>query len=150
MNLPQFKLLAITLVCFLSLTVLMLFSGNNNAVVLDSKKLLAIENSQIQVMPVKVQQEYVRERLVYGQLESGKLADIGFERSGAINQLLVEEGAIVKAGQPLAQMDNERLIAQQKELFASLERARADAKLSELSQKRLQDLVTKNLESKQR
>ncbi|MEM0911618.1 MAG: efflux RND transporter periplasmic adaptor subunit [Pseudomonadota bacterium] len=31
-----------------------------------------------------------------------------------------------------------------------MERARADAKLSELSQKRLQDLVTKNLESKQR
>lgn len=128
----------------------MLFSGNHNAIALDSTKLLAVENSRVQVMAVKVQQEYVRERLVYGQLESGKSADIGFERSGAISQLLVEEGAFVVAGQPLAKLDKKRLVAQQKELLASLERARADAKLSQLSQTRVNDLVTKKLESKQR
>ncbi len=150
MSRPQVKLAVITLVCFISLTVLMLFSGNHNAVALDSSQLFAVENSRVQVMPVNVQQEYVRERLVYGQLESGKLADIGFERSGAISELLVEEGAFVVAGQPLAKLNNERLLAQQKELQASLDRARADAKLSKLSQQRVKDLVTKKLEPKQR
>jgi RND family efflux transporter MFP subunit len=143
-------LLGVTVISFVLLTVLMLFSGNQSALALDESKLLFSEQTKVEVSVIHIQSSYVKPRMVYGQIESLQQSDIGFELSGTLNQVLVLEGALVNKGQVLATLDIARLKARENELVSALKSAKANATLATLSAKRVKQLVARNLEPQQR
>ncbi len=60
-----------------------------------------------------------------GQVEPKRRSELGFERVGLLQTISVDRGDEVHAGQILAQLDNESLLAQRKKLSADLKSARA-------------------------
>jgi RND family efflux transporter MFP subunit len=143
-------LVGITGVSFALLIVLMVFSGNQSALALDDSKLLATQQAKVEVSPVRIQANYTKPRLVYGQIESVEQSNIGFELSGTLRQTTVVEGAYVSKGQVLAKLDTARLTARENELESALASAQANANLAKLSAQRVKQLVEKNLEPRQR
>ena len=135
---------------FILLAVLMFMSGDTQSQGYEKDELLAVENAAVEVMPITMQSSYLRERLVYGQVESAMQSDVGFELAGVLELFMVEEGMSVSQGQALAQLDMARLEAQENELKAALARAEADARLAGLSTQRVSDLVKAKLEPQQR
>ena len=135
---------------FILLAVLMFMSGGTQSQGYEKDELLAVENAAVEVMPITMQSSYLRERLVYGQVESAMQSDVGFELAGVLESFMVEEGMSVSQGQALAQLDMARLEAQENELKAALARAEADARLAGLSTQRVSDLVKAKLEPQQR
>lgn len=104
---------------------------------------------RVAVQTIQIQNAYQVKRLAVGQLESPNRALLGFELSGTFVESLVDEGESVQQGQLIGRLDTKRLLAQQGELKATLARADADARLAQLSEKRIAQLVAKNLESNQ-
>jgi RND family efflux transporter MFP subunit len=147
----QTKLLVLLgIIGFASLALLMLMSGNASSQAYKDKELLATQNTVAEVSSIAIQSSYLRKRIIYGQVESAMQSDVGFELAGVLRTILVEEGANVRKGQALAELDLARLDAQRNELEAALRRAQADAKLAELSAQRVSDLVNAKLEPQQR
>jgi RND family efflux transporter MFP subunit len=136
----------IPFIALIALVVLMKASGNGQTqqAPTEVKKLL------VNVMPIQWDQQYVQKRLVVGRAEAPQTAAIGFDLSGPVMDILVDEGQGVVAGQMLAKLDDQRLRAQMSELSAILNRAKSEANLTELSLKRVVELVDKKLESVQR
>jgi RND family efflux transporter MFP subunit len=143
-------LLIIATVCFIALIVLMMFSGNQSALALDNDRMLVTQNTRVQAAEISIQTEYQKPRSVYGQVESVQQSDIGFELAGTLKNLVVLEGASVKQGDLLAQLDIARLQARKNELESALASAQANAKLAQLSQRRIKQLVENRLEPQQR
>ena len=71
------------------------------------------------------QDQWQRERLVIGRVESSQSSDLGFELGGTVLDVMVDEGDLVTAGDPLARIDNQRLQASAAEVTARLEQAKA-------------------------
>ena len=140
---------ALVLLCFTALAVLLFLSGDVGSQTYKQEALLLTQNSTVQVTPVKMQERYERKRTVYGQVETAKRANIGFDISGAIATVNVAEGEYVRAGQVLASLDLERLLSQEKELNAQRSRVLSERRLAELSAKRVADLVARRLEPQQ-
>ncbi|MFG0296154.1 MAG: efflux RND transporter periplasmic adaptor subunit [Maioricimonas sp. JB045] len=65
-----------------------------------------------------------------GVLEAARVSQLGFERSGRVVELLVDEGERVEAGQPLARLDVSTLDVKRRQLEA--QRLQAAAVLAEL------------------
>jgi RND family efflux transporter MFP subunit len=105
---------------------------------------------QVDVIRAKVQDHYLQQREVVGRVETNQIASLGFELAGSVKTILVDEGNVVAQGQVLATLDTQRLDATMQELNASLQRAQADARLAQLSQQRVADLVNRKLEPAQR
>lgn len=105
---------------------------------------------EVEVVPLTVQESYLQQRIAYGRVESGQRIDAGFELAGTVKKVLVDEGQSFDKGQPLAELDTQRLNARMQELNAVMARAEADARLAKLSEKRVRELVAKKLESAQR
>jgi multidrug efflux pump subunit AcrA (membrane-fusion protein) len=83
---------------------------------------------------------YTVEREYTGELTAQRKSNLGFERSGTVVTLLVDEGDRVSAGQPLARLDIRALQAQRQQLTAQL--AQAQAQLRELEVgPRLEDIA---------
>jgi RND family efflux transporter MFP subunit len=133
-------------IALIALVVLMKASGNGQTqqAPTEAKKLL------VNVMPIEWHEQYQQKRLVVGRAEAVQTAAIGFDLSGSVVDMLVDEGQGVVAGQILAKLDDQRLRAQMSELSAILNRAKSEANLTELSLKRVVELVDKKLESVQR
>lgn len=74
--------------------------------------------------------EFAQRRSYTGTLLARRAADLGFQRLGRIERILVEEGAAVSQGQLLAALDTAQLAAQREELVQRL--AAAQAQLDEL------------------
>ncbi|WP_216901679.1 efflux RND transporter periplasmic adaptor subunit [Synechococcus sp. CCY 9618] len=68
---------------------------------------------------------YVTSREYTGEVVAGRSSSLGFELAGTLEQVLVEEGDPVLAGQPLARLDRRRLLAQRQQLLAQQRTARA-------------------------
>ncbi len=66
---------------------------------------------------------YQQSRTYTGEIVAQNTSDLGFERSGKIVQLLVEEGQWVNAGTPLARLNTRKLTAQKQELLAQKQQA---------------------------
>lgn len=143
-------LILLCLGSFLLLAILLLFSGEKSANAFTAEESMVMQNANVEVQEVMLQDSYSKQRKVYGLIESATQATIGFELSGVINELYVREGDLVTKGQALAGLDLQRLLAQQQELDAALTRARADAKLAQLSTDRIAELVKSKVESSQR
>ena len=149
-NSGKFSLLVLCVSSFLLLIVLILFSGDKTATAFADEQSLVIQNAKVNVQSISIQPSYIKQRKVYGLIESAKQANLGFELSGVIDVTLVVEGERVVKGQVLATLDKQRLFAQKKELDATLVKAKADATLASLSAKRTAELVKKRLEPEQR
>ena len=131
---------------FIALTILMSVSGSGQSIEASSIAKL----HRVDVMTIELQQQYILKRVVVGKIESTQTADVGFDLSGKVLNTLVDEGDEVSEGQLIAVLDNQRLLAQMNELYATLARAEADARLAKLSEQRVTELVSKNLEPRQR
>lgn len=105
---------------------------------------------KVQVQMIEPQNSHLQQRLVFGRVESSNRADLGFELSGKVTEMLVDEGDVVSAGQLLGKLDTARLDASMRELTATLARTQADLRLAKLSEQRTTELVRKKLESNQR
>ena len=105
---------------------------------------------QVDVIRAQIQDHYLQRREVVGRVETNQIASLGFELAGSVKTILVDEGNVVAQGQILASLDTQRLDASMQELNAALQRAQADAKLAQLSQQRVADLVQRKLEPAQR
>jgi len=81
----------------------------------------------IEVQPVDT---YQVSRTYTGQIAAVRTSDLGFPRSGEIEQIYVEEGDRVNQRQPLAKLDTRNLQTQRQQLLA--EKAGASAQLSQL------------------
>lgn len=73
---------------------------------------------------------YSATRTYTGEIAALRASDLGFERSGQLVSVLVQEGDRVSAGDPLAQLDISNLQTQRQQLEA--DKARALAQLAEL------------------
>lgn len=133
-------------IAVLALVTLMKASGNGQTqeAPTEAKKLL------VNVMPIEWHEQYEQKRLVVGRAEALQTAAIGFDLSGSVVDILVDEGQAVVEGQVLAELDDQRLRAQMSELSAILNRAESEANLSEISLKRVVELVDRKLESAQK
>lgn len=77
----------------------------------------------VQPLPVDTVQlrsadSYSTERVYSGELVARRSSDLGFERAGTLTALLVDEGDVVSAGEPLARLDIRDLEAQRSQLEA--------------------------------
>ncbi len=85
---------------------------------------------RVEALAVEQASTYTVSRVYTGRVVAGRTSELGFEQGGEIVTLAVDRGDRVTAGQPLAQLDTRRLMAQRAELTA--ERDRALAQLTEL------------------
>jgi RND family efflux transporter MFP subunit len=90
----------------------------------------------------------VAERFL-GRVEVARASDLGFELSGTLNRVLVEEGESVSKGQVLASLDTDRLEAREAELEALVDQAEAALELAETTWDRFRRLVEKQAVSQQ-
>lgn len=130
----------------IALVLLMKASGNGQT----QPPPAEVKKHLVDVMPIEWHEQYVQKRLVFGRAEALQSASIGFDLAGSVVNILVDEGQMVSQGQVLAELDNQRLLAQMNELSAILNRAKSEENLAELSLKRVVELVNKKLESAQR
>ena len=84
-----------------------------------------------------------------GRAEASQRTNVGFDSSGILTAVYVDEGEYVSKGQILATLDEQRLQARRKEFQASIARAEAEARIAKLSLTRVRELVTKGLDSEQ-
>ncbi|MDB9529521.1 efflux RND transporter periplasmic adaptor subunit [Oscillatoria sp. CS-180] len=83
---------------------------------------------------------YEVEREYTGELVAGRSSVLGFERTGTVVEVLVDEGDRVVVSQPLARLDNRTLAAQRQQVEA--QRQEAIAQLQELQAgPRLEDIA---------
>ena len=72
--------------------------------------------------PVKSYQE---KRTYTGEVAALRASELGFERAGTLIKLLVEEGGVIAAGTPIAQLDISSINAQRQQLLAQKEQAQS-------------------------
>lgn len=84
-------------------------------------ELMAVASAIVELRPALE----VEDRLV-GRVISARRSDLGFERGGRIDSVLVDAGDAVERGQQLASLDARALQAERREIEARLVAARAD------------------------
>ncbi|WP_100658000.1 efflux RND transporter periplasmic adaptor subunit [Alteromonas flava] len=142
----KFSLLGIVVVCFLSLFTLLFMSGQGKATGTETPRNIAT----VEVSALQWQDSYQKMHRIVGRVESAQAARTGFELSGLVAEVLVDDGDSVAQGQLLAQLDVVLLQSQLKQGAARLQRAQADSALAQSTLQRITDLVAKGLESQQR
>ncbi|KPQ27271.1 MAG: Membrane-fusion protein [Marinobacter excellens HL-55] len=103
----------------------------------------SINAEGLPVETIKLRQEtgYERESVYVGPVEAGRRASLGFEISGGLIGLQVDEGDRVKVGDLLAELDTQRLDAARVEATASLEEARVSLALTEATLGRVESAL---------
>ena len=96
------------------------------------------------------QPNYKIERRFAGRVAASQDADVGFELAGRVSQLLVNDGDRVQAGQVLATLDTELLVAERAQLLAQLDDTKARQLLNAANIKRHQSLQASGFASQQR
>jgi RND family efflux transporter MFP subunit len=128
------------------------------------------------VQPIEKYSSFEISHSYLGQVEPVQESDLGFEQSGRIQEILVDEGDYVNQGKKIAQLDTDRFDSRKNELQAQLsqqqalldkmtngprheeiQRAqaavnqwKAQLELAKISEKRYSDLIKKNAASKQK
>lgn len=106
---------------------------------ISSQKPFGISFSQDEMNTIQVvgtqtavyQDAYTQRRDFIGIVEAKQSSRTGFELSGLLSAVYVDEGDYVKKGERLAELDTVRLEARRREAAAALKRAEADAELTE-------------------
>lgn len=141
----------------LTVTVTLLVCGAAAAAVIGGFSMIAAEGdaapgvsaprTSVGVMSVELVQGYTVTRRFTGQIEAAAQTDLGFELSGRIAQVLVEEGDVVAAGAILARLDTSALIPERAALEAELDALAADAELARLTLARNDALTERGFRS---
>jgi len=79
----------------------------------------------VQVVSVSPVDAYTVERDYVGEIVAGRTSSLGFESGGTVVEILVDDGAAVAAGQPLARLDTRSLQTQRQQLVAQRDQALA-------------------------
>lgn len=139
-------LFPLVLLPIIALVILLRAAGIGQVYAADGEvKVHSVEVFQVEMLP-----SYQRQLRAVGQVEATRQARMGFERAGTLTLAHVDEGQQVNEGDVLAELDTQRLAAQVQEVQATISRAKADARLAEISAKRIAKLVRDKLESAQR
>lgn len=93
--------------------------------------------------------QFVSTRAFHGQIEAAEIVDLGFEQSGRLNVLNVNEGERVERGQSLAKLDTRILMTEHARLVASRAALEAQAELSRRTAARQSKLRTRGFASDQ-
>ncbi len=107
------------------------------------------ERALANVASIEMQTSYQREHKIFGLVESASTSHLGFEQSGRLATIQVEEGDRVKQGQVLATLDTSSLQSRRTELEAGLQRAQADVQLARATLTRLESVLAKGGSSQQ-
>ncbi|MDJ1184740.1 efflux RND transporter periplasmic adaptor subunit [Roseofilum casamattae] len=91
----------------------------------EPRKALPVETQTLE--PIN---SYQTDRAYTGELVARRRSELGFERSGTIITVLVDEGDVVSAGDAIAQLDTRAIEATRQQILA--EKAEANATLLEL------------------
>ena len=102
-------------------------SKETASLAIDKSKTAALPVRTLTLSPVTHHQE---PRRYTGNIVAKRTSELGFERSGQLISLLVQEGQEVRRGTLIATLDTRNLEAQKQELIA--QRSQATAKLQEL------------------
>ncbi|MGD1807828.1 efflux RND transporter periplasmic adaptor subunit [Dapis sp. BLCC M126] len=82
----------------------------------------------VQAIPVKLVNSYSVSQSYTGIVEAKRTSELGFEQSGLLQSIYIEEGEKVTKGQAIAQLDTSQTKAQRAVLTAQKERAIANLK----------------------
>ncbi len=82
---------------------------------------------------------YEVERSFIGRVEARRESDIGFELSGMVSEILIDDGAAVQAGDVIAKLDTELLQARRAELVSAMNRAQAQLDLAGSTRSRVRE-----------
>lgn len=88
-------------------------------------------------------------RAFHGQVEASETVNLGFEQSGRLNVLKVDEGDRIKEGQVLARLDTRILMTERARLVASRAALEAQAELSRRTSARQSELRNRGFASDQ-
>ncbi len=103
----------------------------------------------VTTLPVKMQDEYVTRTRYVGRLEPARQTSLAFERTGLVVSVSVDEGASVRAGDVIAELDTDRLTADRKRLEARKRELQAERTLAELTLSRQSNLRQQGFSPKQ-
>ncbi len=141
----------------LTVTVTLMICGAAAAAVIGGFSLIAEQDgtapsvaaprTSVGVMSVELAQGYTVTRRFTGQIEAAARTDLGFELSGRITEMLVEEGDVVASGTVLARLDTSALIPERAALEAELAALAADAELARLTLARNDALTERGFRS---
>lgn len=87
---------------------------------------------------------YRVDREFVGQVEAARRSQVGFELSGRLAEVRVQEGDAVTAGSVIARLDVDRLEARRAELRAALAQTRADLALAAATRQRVEEAIDFN------
>ncbi|MGP1255910.1 MAG: efflux RND transporter periplasmic adaptor subunit [Kiloniellales bacterium] len=110
----------------------------------------AAEPLPVQAETVVRQDSYNIQERFAGRLEPARQSSLSFERAGLLVEVMAEEGEIVEAGQLLAQLDIEPLLAQRDAITAQQAQIAADLDLARRTLRRQRDLYEQGHVSSQR
>ena len=102
-----------------------------------------------QTIKVTPQNKYTVERVYTGQISIRSISKLGFEFSGLVSEVFVDNGDRVTQGQVLAQQSIELLSIKKQELLAQKRQIHAKLKLNQHNLKRITKLEKKGYSSQQ-
>ena len=144
---PRHRILLLTLLATTS--VLILFALITRPSV--DKSVSAIQPAHLAVITRRAQplESYTQQRRYLGRVEADQSSALGFEMSGLITAIAVEEGSQVSRGDLLARLDTQLLEDRLRSARASLAVAEAEAQLAQLSVQRERETFSRQLTSQQ-
>jgi RND family efflux transporter MFP subunit len=113
----------------------------------DAAPVVVAPRTTVGVISVQQVPGYAVSRRFTGQIEAAARTDLGFELSGRIADVLVEEGDVVARGAVLARLDISALIPERAALEAELAALAADAELARLTLARNDALTERGFRS---
>lgn len=103
----------------------------------------------VAITTVQPERSYPVRRHFTGLVRSRRASGLGFERGGLVTRVRVEEGDVVAAGQPIADLDTAQLTARRRELEAQLRAVEARVELSRITSRRIGELADAEYTSRQ-
>ncbi|MBF2019665.1 MAG: efflux RND transporter periplasmic adaptor subunit [Hydrococcus sp. C42_A2020_068] len=107
-----------------------IFPRNREARAPEPKQPRSTSILPVKAIAVEPVNSYRESRFYTGTVTARRTSELGFELSGQLTRIVVDEGSRVKAGTPLAYLDSQRLETSRRELLAR--RAQAVAQLKEM------------------
>lgn len=120
-----------------------LIGGDDAAQLENAEPLLVTALAATELASYEVEQRFV------GRIAARRESEVGFELSGAVAQMRVEEGDEVASGEVLAELDQALLLARQAELEAVVTQAQAQRDLAQQSSERTRGAFAQNAVSAQ-
>ena len=115
----------------------------------ESSSIKEIRTLVVDTLPANLSQRYTITKNFVGRAEAARNSKLGFELSGQVIEIFVDDGQRVKTGQTIALLDTKRLRAHQKELEAAKSQASARLMLAQRTLARMQTLISRNAISQQ-